>query len=356
MLVADAYGKPVLGTGIDGRYYRAMATAPMDASPETRSVPYGWRILTPLIVWATRLPTDVGFKVLTFTTVALTPLALVWFLDGFGISAYSQRGAALLFGLTGPAAVYLSRDFVLVDGPAFLLLVLACACAVRRHHVLFLLTLLLLALTKEIAVLAAVFAVFWAWQQHDRRQFIVASAGAALVAAVLVMLRLTIHPLVSYGYVEHVRDLYWPLSLRNVTRRLLLATGSTWNVVLPIAALQLFDPPRAWRSAAFVVPTAIAAAQISVALMTERIVVAAFPFVFAALAWEVDWLASGASDKLFALWAAVLIAQVPWVLHFGGLGEFPYVRAIEIGLVLATGALLLWRACRIDSEQEFRHS
>jgi hypothetical protein len=173
---------------------------------------------------------------------------------------------------------------------------------------------------------------------------------------VLIMLRLTIHPLVSYGYVEHVRDLYWPLSWRNVTRRLLLATGSTWNVVLPIAALQLFDPPRAWRSAAFVVPTVIAVAQISIALMTERIVVAAFPFVFAALAWEVDWLASGASGRLFALWAAVLIAQVPWVLHFGGLGEFPYVRAIEIGLVLTTGALLVWRASRIDSEQEFRHS
>jgi hypothetical protein len=118
----------------------------------------------------------------TFTTVALTPLALVWFLAGLGISTYSQRGAALLFGLTGPAAVYLSRDFVLVDGPAFFLLVIASSCAVRRHHVLFLLTLFLLALTKEIAVLAAAFAVFWACRQRDRRQFIVASAGAALVA------------------------------------------------------------------------------------------------------------------------------------------------------------------------------
>jgi hypothetical protein len=355
MFVADIYGTPLAGTGTDGRYYRAMALAPMDASPETRTVPYCWRILTPLVVRATRLPTDHGFKIITFVTVALTPIALVWFLQGLGISGYSQRGAALLFGLTGPAGVYLSKDFVLVDGPAFFLLVLACACAVHKRAVAFLVTLLLLAATKEIAVLAAVFGVLWAWQQRDRRQFIVASLGAVLVAAVLLALRLTIHPLIFYGYVDHVRELYWPVSLRNVARRLLLATGSTWNIVLPIAALQLFDRPRVWRSPAFLIPTVIATAQIGIALMTERIVVNAFPFVFAALAWEIDWLASGIPAKLIGLWAVVLVAQLPWVLHFGGLGEVPHIRAVEIALVAATATLLLWRASRIDSDEEFRN-
>jgi hypothetical protein len=55
------------------------------------------------------------------------------------------------------------------------------------------------------------------------------------------------------------------------------------------------------------------------------------------------------------LWAVVLVAQLPWVLHFGGLGEVPHIRAVEIALVAATATLLLWRASRIDSDEEFRN-
>lgn len=334
--------------GIDGRYYLAMADAPFANTPMVRSSPYCWRVLPSLLVHATGVPGNLGFTILTFATIACTPIALAWLLSGLRVSPASQRGVALLFATTGPIVGHLGLDSVRVDGPAFFLLTTACAALVNRRDVCFLVCVVLLACTKETVVLSVVFALSWTAMEADGRRFGVAVVGALIAAFILLTLHLGLPSMVSAEYLTAIKSLYWPLSVRTIARRLLLATGSTWSVVLPLAALQVVDPPRVWRSAAFGLPLVLAVGQITFVLMTERVVVTAFPFVLAATALEIDFLIGDRDRLKTAWWVGLAIAQVPWLLSFGHLATSLGLRTMNVALVLLAVALLMvrWTALR----------
>jgi len=114
-------------------------------------------------------------------------------------------------------------------------MVRACACAVHsRVAVVPGAPCFFFALTNggEIAGLAASLGVGGPGNNTTGASSCCLGGGRFSWAAFCWALRLTIHPLVFYGYVEHVREALVALSVRNVGRRLLLATVRRGNIAL----------------------------------------------------------------------------------------------------------------------------
>jgi hypothetical protein len=108
-------------------------------------------------------------------------------------------------------------------------------------------------------------------------------------------------------------------------------------VLTPIAALALarrIRQPRAW---AVAIPLTIATAQILVAIDTQRLVAAAYPFVLLACAWELDRLAPRTQALAGLL---VVLAQVPWLVTYARIWPLP-LRGVEIALVGLTLAAIV---------------
>lgn len=128
------------------------------------------------------------------------------------------------------------------------------------------------------------------------------------------------------------------MEARTVARRLLLATASTWNVLAPLAAFALarrIREPRAW---AVAIPVMIATAQILVAIETQRLVAAAYPFVLVASAWELDRLAQ---HKRAIARMLVVLAQAPWLITYARAWPLP-LRGAEVALTALTVAAIVY--------------
>jgi hypothetical protein len=105
---------------------------------------------------------------------------------------------------------------------------------------------------------------------------------------------------------------------------------------MPIAAFALarrIREPRAW---AVAIPLTIATAQILVAIDTQRLVAAAYPFMLLACAWELDRLAPR-PQKIAGL--LTVLAQVPWLVAYARIWPLP-LRSVEIALVGLTLAAI----------------
>jgi hypothetical protein len=226
------------------------------------------------------------------------------------------------------------------------LIVISTWAAVARRATLFIVALAALALTKETWVIAAAFALIWSRAQAPAF-WRWALAGTLVALAIAAAVRLAIPAPQPYSLVANIRDLYWPLEMRTIARRLLLATASTWTVLLPIAAVALarrIREPRAWAAGAAI---AIATAQILVAIDTQRLVAAALPFVLLACAWELDGLVPA---RRVAVTGVLTLAQLPWLLAYARI-RTPPLRMIEVALLLAAVAAALYAAVRPPRRQ-----
>ena len=315
----------------DQQRYLAMAESPASFAPEPNAAPFCWRLLPSAAVRASGLPPRRGFHLLTIGTLALIPPVIALMLSAAGISAGSSIALSAVAALAPAVAGYLSWDFIRPDGPSLLLVVVAAWAAIRGRPAVFILTLVALSLTKETWLVAAAFAllwsracqpVFWKW----------AVIGTGLAAVVAAGVRIAIPAAQAYSFVTIARDLYWPLDLTTIARRILLATSATWNILTPIVAFALasrWREPRAW---ALLVPILIASAQILVAIDTQRLVAAAYPFVLLAAAWELDRIAA---SRRAAIGVAIGLAQLPWLVTYARVWPLP-LRAVEILLAIVT--------------------
>jgi hypothetical protein len=214
---------------------------------------------------------------------------------------------------------------------AFVVVLIACAAwaTVARRTLALAICLVLLALSKETWVLSAAFAVIWT-ATFNRAALPAVIAAVVCAAVVHVGLRVVIHPSESYSTLGTFASLYLPLSMRNVLRRLLLATAATWNLLTVVLAVSLAR--LRFRGEALAIATAIALSMIQPLLATEtmRPVAAAAPFVFIACAMEFErW----ATRPRIAVGAILAAAQIPWLLTYGYIAN-PPLRGIEIALVL----------------------
>jgi hypothetical protein len=98
----------------------------------------------------------------------------------------------LAFVFLAPATGFNLWDYMLNDPLSFALLTLALGCAVHRRGAVLVAALVLGVVNKEVNILAAVFAVAWAWQQRDRMMLRWALGGAVASVIVLAGIRLAI--------------------------------------------------------------------------------------------------------------------------------------------------------------------
>ena len=91
-----------------------------------------------------------------------------------------------------------------------------------------------------------------------------------------------------------------------------------WNILLPLAILQVIHRPRVWRSLAFVSVLVIVYAQLIIAANTGRLVVYAFPVVIAAAVFEVEYLAGRLQVSRWLLWVPALTLELVWWAYHAG--------------------------------------
>jgi len=327
--------------------YIAMSQHPFSADPLVRGAPFGWRILTPLVVHILPLPVTTSFWLVTLCGLIGATLALEWFLHGLGLQTSDVVWGALAFVCLGATTGFALWTYLYVDSLAYALLALVLACAVQRQGLLLLVTTVLLALAKETAIFGAVFAVAWAVAQRDRSM--TRWAVGALAACIVVLAALRYALPTDYSLLGSMHEVFATTgtSPSKILARLVLATAGTWTILLPLAVLQLLHPPRIARSPAFILLVVLSTAQFLVALNIERTVGYAFPAIIAASAFEVKYLAERLKVGTWIMWVLALACELLWFVYDAGfpLSHYPAplkalafafvgVAAIIVGLFL----------------------
>jgi hypothetical protein len=309
------YTTPIWIQNGDQARYLAMATHPFSMDALVREPPFCWRILVPLVVSILPLPAPTGFWILTVLSLAVATLALEWFLLGLGLPPAAAAAGGFAFVLLGPAAGFTLWDFMLVDPESFALLALALALAVHRRGLLLLVTLLIFAATKETAFIGAIFGVIWAFEKRDWTLLRWAAGGLVGVIAIIFLIRLALPANASYGYLtemQRIHATYTPTWSAFEQQTILSGTIDAWNILLPLAILQLIHRPRVWRSPAFVSVLVVVYAQLIIAANTQRLVAYAFPVMIAAAAFEIEYLAGRLQVSRWLLWLPALTLEFVW--------------------------------------------
>jgi len=291
----------------DQARYLAMATHPFSMDALVREAPFCWRILVPLIVYILPVPAPTAFWILTVLALMVATLALEWFLLGLGLPPAAASAGGSAFVLIGPVTGFTLWDYMLVDPAAFALLALA--------------TLLIFAATKEKALIGAAFGVFWAVEKRDWRLLRWAVGGLVGVIAIIALIRLAIPANAPYSYLTEMQNIhakYTPTWSAFEQQTILSGTVDAWNILLPLAILQIIHRPRVWRSLAFVSVLVIVYAQLIVAANTGRLVVYAFPVVVAAAVFEVEYLAGRLQVSRWLLWVPALTLELVWWAYHAG--------------------------------------
>lgn len=325
----------------DQQAYLSLAHQPFVQTPAVYP-PASWRVLPPLVA---RVIGDLigggperGFLVLTFACLVLMPIAAFAWLAALGIDGEVALWCAAIVALSPTVLGYTAWDAVRVDPISLLLLFAACRAIVACERLSFVTSVAALALTKETFLIAAVFAIAWG-VRVDRR--ILVTAIATLVLGVIV--RSIVLPAIMpptapfdnlFSFKRMIRD---ELTVSYAARRLLLATGAAWNLMLPMAAAWIVDDARNPRTQMLALGIAIAEAQILFASDTQRVVAAAYPFMIACTGLALSRIRSPRGG-----WAgaALVAAQLPWLLENGRIVHLPWLRGVEIVIVLVSAGLV----------------
>jgi len=118
---------------------------------------------------------------------------------------------------------------------------------------------------------------------------------------------------------QNIHAKYTPTWSAFEQQTILSGTVDAWNILLPLAILQVIHRPRVWRSLAFVSVLVIVYAQLIVAANTGRLVVYAFPVVIAAAVFEVEYLADRFQVSRWLLWVPALTLELVWWASRAGL-------------------------------------
>ena len=341
---------PAIWNEFDQPVYRAMADHPFATDPEITRPPWCWRVLPSLIVHATHLGADRGFHVLTLASFAALPAVMMLLLTAMRVSVSTTILIGAFAALLPPINGNLAWAYAMTD--AFVVVLIACAAWATVAHRTFALALclILLALSKETWVLAAAFAVIWT-RMFNRPALMTVVVAVIAASLVHVSLRLFLHPSQSYSTLDTFENLYLPLTMRNVLRRMLLATAATWTVLTPVLAVSLARLRVRREAFAIAAVVGMSMMQPLVATETMRPVAAAAPFVYIACAMEFErW----PTTLRIAAGSVLAAAQVPWFLAYGYVAH-PPLRGIEIALVVTSLVAIPLAWGRSESASLWRH-
>jgi hypothetical protein len=344
-----AVAVPAEYIALDQIVYYAMARAPFADTPEVRHAPGSFRVFPALAARAIGelggIGPERGFFVLTYVSLALFPIATVWFLLCFGSKPDVAVTGGAIAALLPPIVSYGSWAVANVDVIGVLLLTVAATAVITARVTAFCVTVFVLSLTKESALIAVWFALVWG-VLVDRRLLVPAVATllfTLLVRSVVLPRLIPPAPEYPYGTLSGFYGAVDSLSLRYVGRRVLLGSAATFNAVLPFAAAALVRERATPRGIALWTTIGVAAAQMGFASDSQRVVAAGAPFVLAACALELD---RQPDDRRWKIGAALVACQLPWLLEYGRLVHIPAIRSIEIVLFLITAVVVFrtWRA------------
>jgi hypothetical protein len=277
---------------------------------------------------------------------ALLPGACLAWLSSLGASRTSSIACAAVLAIAPAVVGLLAWDVVRVDAVGLLLLFLAVTAAVRGRGVWLCLTIAAMAFTKETALIGAFFGVAWA-AMVNRRLLPAAAIAVVLAVAIRSFLQWWIPPSPEYPFdnLKDFRVVMSSMSPSYIARRVLLTTAGTWNLLLPVVAVGMAS--RRWTGREWALTGALAVTMIQLVFATdnERVVAAGYPFVLAWCALQLD-----AIDDPQRRWAgaAIVLAQIPWLLAMGRvwptplpedqLPHLPPIRYVEIAIALASAA------------------
>jgi hypothetical protein len=336
----------------DQQVYLAIARAPFSDDPRIHGSG-SWRLLPPLIARYIGMPLggpEHGFLVLTFSMFALLPAVSLFWLRSLGASRESSIAGGAIMALAPPVVGLLAWDVVRVDAVGLLLLFLASAFAVRGSGPWLVVTIAMLALTKETALLGAFFAFAWA-VLVDRRLLPAAMLSCVLAIGIRSFLQWALPPAPGDPF-HNLKDFYVVLASMSpsyAARRLLLTTAGTWNLLVPVVAIGMASRRWTGREVAFTGALAVTMLQIVFATDNERVVAAGYPFVLAWCALTLDELETRRRRWVAAI---LVLAQLPWLLQMGRvwptplpddqLPSFPPIRYVEMAIVLTAAAAGLY--------------
>lgn len=144
-------GQPNWSKPWDHEKYRALASHPFDMPV----APFRWRLLVPLMARALPFDTATSFQVLSIGAVWLTAVAMFVLLRRIGFDDCLAGAGMLLFLTFGWLTGYPLYDVWLPDAMVCLVIVVLAIAALDRRPVLFAVLLVLGALMKEQALIAA---------------------------------------------------------------------------------------------------------------------------------------------------------------------------------------------------------
>lgn len=310
----------------DAYRYIPMAIRPFTSpNPLAHIPPFTWRILTPLIVHGIPVPALAGFEVTTLVGLGGTVLALPSLLEAFGLPYWSSIAATLSFVFLGPATIFNLNDYARIDALAFFLLTLALYCTLKRHGVLLMVVLALLAFDKEIVIIGGIFALAWSWQHSDRSMIRWSVAGLVMSIGILYLLHTLIPASGPYSLFQQLVTIT-ETSLNNGTAldRIQLAFIGTWGILLSLAAWHIWHSQSIWKNHACWLLLVLSTLQVLVSWDIERVVVYAFPVVIAAASFSVYDLAKRWNISMWAIWLLIYVLEVTWQFTY----EPPYFFTI----------------------------
>jgi hypothetical protein len=158
-------------------------------------------------------------------------------------------------------------------------------------------------------------------KKHDWKLLRWAGGGLVGVIGIIVLIRLALPANMPYNYLTEMQNIhakYTPTWSAFEQQTILSGTVDAWNILLPLAILQLIHRPRVWRSLAFVSVLILANAQLIIAANTQRLVVYAFPVVIAAAVFEIEYLAGRLQVSRWLLWVPALTLEFVWWAYRAG--------------------------------------
>lgn len=326
--------------------YIAMAEHPFSSAFLVHAPPWCWRILTPWTVAALPLPTLDGFWLVTLLGLGLAVVGLFWFLAGLGLSRSAVLAATLGFVCLGPAVTFNLYEYMRVDALSFGLMMLALASTVHRSGFLLLLSLVLLALNKEVAIFAGIFAILWAIERKDTPMLRWAQAGSIAALLIYLALRHLITPIYTYGFGSEAERI-WAIPFSGWLARLNQATIGAWGPLFLLALLHLRHPHSLWRSPACISLLACATVQIVISADVERVVIYAFPVILAASGFEIEYLAKRWHCSQWLLWGPVFALELAWRYTYAPVYWWTLAPAAQVAVTgllwLLLAGLLLWQ-------------
>jgi hypothetical protein len=303
----------------DTLIYERIAAHPFGPA---HTFPFGFRILTPLIVHVLPLGHAVSFQLLAYLAPGIAAGLLFAMLEALGSSRRVSIPLAVLFAVSPPLYVAALRGGRVPDPLTAVVFCAGGLFIVKRRYLALSVTLLLGALNHESALWLAPWAyAIWARRPLDSDALRRIAAVAAPAVAAWVTVRTTI-PTVGRRYVIGYSSVFGGRLevLRSgfenggvLLRRVGVAYGPLW-LALPFAVRQ-------WsfaRRSLVLVPLVLVA--MTFGLDWQRFVFFAAPAVFAASAWTLDRRRRWLIPALVAM-VAVIVAYAAYMQVGGGIED-----------------------------------